>query len=265
MSDETGPLTSSAAFPFQDMVALVTGGSRGIGAATARVLAAQGAAVAVNYHRSGEKAEEVAKAIVNAGGRAIAIPADVTDEQQVQEMVKRVEHELGDIDVLVLNAFGVQSLRIAPVLELTATEISEVVQAQLAAFLHPVYAVAPGMVSRGRGSIVAIGAAASRRPSANFATIGMAKAALDVGIRILAQELGPHGVRVNAVAPGLILTGAGNNNMPEAARAAVAQRAAVRRNGVPEDIAELVAFLASPRSAYVTGTYLMADGGTSML
>jgi 3-oxoacyl-[acyl-carrier protein] reductase len=252
-----------AAHRFDRQVALVTGGSHGIGAATARLLAAGGAAVAVNYHRDATTAEQLVAELIANGGHAIAARADVTDQAQVRATVARVEAELGPIDVLVVNAAGLRRPPLGPVLDTAHADLEHAVRAQLRAFLHPVRAVAPGMVARGRGSIVVVGAAASRRPAPGFGAIAMAKGALDAGVRTLAQELGPHGVRVNAVAPGLILTRAARH-LPEPARAAVARRSAIRRNGLPEDVAEVIGFLASDRASYLTGCYLLADGGTAL-
>lgn len=249
---------------FAGKVALVTGGSHGIGAATARLLAARGAAVAVNYRRSSDAAQDLVRELTAGGARAIAVGADVTDEAKTRRMVNQVEDELGPIDVLILNAAGFSELQIAPTLKLPYDHLEETVLAQMRAFLYPVYAAAPLMAARGGGSIVVVGAVASRRPSPRFMTIAMAKGAVDAGLRTLAAELGPQGIRVNGVAPGLILT-RNSEGMPEEAIAAAAQRAAIRRNGRPEDVAKVIAFLASDQADYLTGAYLLLDGGTAML
>ncbi|WP_131736998.1 SDR family NAD(P)-dependent oxidoreductase [Actinomadura roseirufa] len=251
---------------FHGRVALVTGASSGIGAATAWTLAARGAAIAVNYHRGEAAAKEMVESIKAAGGRALAVQADVTDAEQVRAMVERTRAELGPIDVLVLNATGLyaEDVRFAPFAATPIEVVERTVQRQLHALLAPVDAVLPEMLERGRGSIVAVGAALSRTPAAGFLPLSMAKAGVEAAVKTLAQEVGQHGVRVNGVAPGLILTRVADG-LPEPALRANAQRAAIRRNGVPEDVAEVIAFLAADSSEYMTGAYLMVDGGTALV
>ncbi|MFD5708998.1 SDR family NAD(P)-dependent oxidoreductase [Streptomyces pharetrae] len=250
---------------FGGRVALVTGASRGIGAATARLLAARGARVAVNYHRSADRAQEVVDSIRRRGGHAIPVRADVTDPGQVRDLVAGVTAELGPVDVLVLNAagLGAHEARIAPATELDWADLERVVTQQLKAFFLTARAVLPGMTERGAGSIVAVGAALARRPAPRFLPLAVAKAGVAAAVRTLALEAGPAGVRVNAVEPGLILTELAAH-IPEPQRRAAADRAAVRRNGTPEDVAELIAFAASPRASYLTGGCLLADGGTAL-
>jgi 3-oxoacyl-[acyl-carrier protein] reductase len=252
--------------PFAGKVALVTGASSGIGAATARLLASRGAAVAVNYHRSEERAKELVEEILSAGGRAIAVHADVTDEQQVRALVQETEKRLGPLDVLVLNAAGVGSdeARIAPAVELEWDDIAFVSERQLKAVFHPVKAALPGLTGRGSGAVVMVGAALARRQAPGFLAVALAKAAVEAAVKTLAREVGPQGVRVNGVGPNLILSPIGER-MPEGARRAAAERAALRRNGRPEDVAEVIAFLASDQASYLTGEYMLVDGGTAMI
>ncbi|NUR04720.1 MAG: SDR family oxidoreductase [Streptomyces sp.] len=250
---------------FAGRVALVTGAARGIGAATARILAARGARVAVNYHKSADRAEELVAEIRRCGGEAVAVQGDVTDPDGVSALVAAVRTELGPIDVLVLNAagLGAHEARIAPAADLAWEDLEHVVNQQLKALFLTVHAVLADMTARGGGSVVAVGAALARRPAPRFLPLAVAKAGVEAAVRTLALEAGPHGVRVNAVEPNLIITELARF-IPEEQRRAAAERAALRRNGTPEDIAEIIAFLASERASYLTGSCLVADGGTSL-
>ncbi|MET8681288.1 SDR family oxidoreductase [Streptomyces sp. NPDC004647] len=262
VTDDAGPEPPE----FDGKVALVTGASRGIGAATARLLAARGAQVVVNCRKGAEAAQEVVDSIRRRGGQAVALQGDVTDPEQVSALVAGATAELGPIDVLVLNAagLGAHDFRIAPATELTWDDLELVVTQQLKALFLTTRAVLPDMVARGGGSVVAVGAALARRPSPGFLSLAIAKAGVEAAVRTLAMEVSPHGVRVNAVEPNLILTEL-SQYIPEAQRQAAAERAALRRNGTPEDVAEVIAFAASQRASYVTGGCLVTDGGTTMV
>ncbi len=257
-------MVSAVGSLFSGKVAVVTGASSGIGAATARLLAAHGAAVAINYLSGEERAKAVVAAIEAAQGRAIAVRADVTDPHQVRELVVTTESQLGPVDVLVANAHGVsREPRIAPVVELEWSDVESPVSDQLKAVFHPVKAVLPGMLSRERGSIVVVGASLSRHPVAGFLPIAAAKATVEVVVKTLARELGQHGIRVNGVAPGLILSAIGER-VPADRRISAANRAALRRNGMPADVAQAIVFLAAETAGYLTGSYVVVDGGTNM-
>jgi 3-oxoacyl-[acyl-carrier protein] reductase len=251
--------------PFQGKVVLITGSSDGIGAATARLLSAAGASVVVNYHDDDAKAGALVEALNAAGGQAVAVRADVTEHDQVQALVAETAARLGPVDVMVANASGLygHDVPLQPFLDTSWAHVDRVVRRRLQAFVHPVRAVLPGMLERRRGAIVVVGSSLSKTPAAAMLPISMAQAAVEAGVKSLAREVSPHGVRVNAVAPNFILTAA-TSWAPEALKEQIAERAAVRRNGLPEDVAEAVAFLASDRSSYLTGSYLVVDGGTAM-
>lgn len=251
--------------PFQDQVVLITGASDGIGAATARLLSAGGARVAVNYHHDDARADKLVGSLTADGGEAIAIRADVTDHDQVGSLAAAVTDRLGPIDVLVANSAGLygHDVPLVPFSELTWDHTERIVRRRLQALFHPLKAVLPGMLERQRGSIVVVGSSLSRTPAPGMLPISMAKAGVEAAVKGLARECAPH-VRINGVAPNFILT-ASTRHVPDAFKAMVAERAAVGRNGTPEDVAELIGFLASDRASYLTGSYVIVDGGTAML
>jgi 3-oxoacyl-[acyl-carrier protein] reductase len=244
--------------------ALVTGAARGIGAATACLLARHGAAVAVNFARSQEAAEDVVTAIAAAGGRAVAVQADVRDADQVGRMVSRAEAELGPVDALVLNAAGAVSLPMGPLTGLPFAQLDDYVRAQLAAALVPCQAVVPGMIERGGGSIVAVSSGQSRKPGERLGAISVAKSALDGLARSLAVDLGPHGIRVNVVAPGLTLTEA-SGFLPQEVLDQVRAHTPLRRLAEPDDVAGAVLALLAGHMRHVTGAYVTVNGGMQLV
>jgi 3-oxoacyl-[acyl-carrier protein] reductase len=240
----------------QGNVALVTGASRGIGAAVAKALAAQGAAVAVNYFGSEAAAQVVASEIRAAGGRALAVQADARDRAQVEAMAAAVKAELGPIGILVLNASI--SFPMAGFMEYPWEAFQAKLLGELGAAFHGCRAVAPQMLERKGGSIVAISSGLARHPGWGFCAHSAAKASLEGFVRALAFELGPLGIRVNAVAPGLTLTDA-TAGIPDQHKAAAAAHTPLRRNGQAEDVAEAVVGLL--QTGFVTGATLPVNGG----
>jgi len=244
---------------FKDKRALVTGGSRGIGAATAKRLAAEGAHVAVNYARSGDAAEAVVREIVDAGGRAFAVQAEVADPAQVEAMFRSLDAAFDKrLDILVNNAGAFA------VLPIDKADL-EHFDSQMSVNARGVFAVTRQAVSRlsDGGRIVNIGSCLGERlPFAGGAAYGASKAAVQLLGRGWARDLGSRGITVNTIQPGPIDT---QMNPAEASKNPQAdyqrQLTALGRYGKPEEIAAAVAFLASPEAAYITGATLNVDGG----
>ena len=237
-------------------VALVTGASRGIGAAVATALAAQGAAVAVNYFGSEAAALALVSRIQAAGGKALAVKADARDRAQVEAMAASVKAELGPIGLLVLNASI--GFPMAGILEYPWEGFEAKLLGELGAAFHGCRAVVPQMLERKGGSIVAITSGLARNPGWGFCAHSAAKAGLEGFVRALAFELGPMGIRVNAVAPGLTLTDA-TAHIPDKHKTAAAAQAPLRRNGQAEDVAQAVVGLL--QAGFVTGATLPVNGG----
>jgi 3-oxoacyl-[acyl-carrier protein] reductase len=243
--------------------ALVTGTSRGLGRAIALRLASEGAAIAVNYHHRPTEAENVVALIHQRSGRGLAVQADVGDAAQVRAMAERIARELGPIDILVNNA-GV--LTKGDLADFDYTQMEAMRRTNVDGLVHLTRAVVDGMKLRGFGRIVNLTSVAAHG-TALFGTTFYAatKAAVIALTRRFALELGPHGITVNAVAPGFIPTDmATDGGSPAEAQAtidAMAARAMDRRTGLPEDIANAVAFLVSPQSSFITAQTLTVDGG----
>lgn len=238
-------------------VALVTGASRGIGAAIATALAAQGAAVAVNYFGSEASAQAVVATIRAQGGTALAVQADARDPEQLATMAAAVKAELGPIGILVLNA--AISFPMVGFLDYPFEAFEAKLRGELGAAFHGCRAVVPQMLERQGGAIIAITSGLARNPGQGFCAHSAAKAGLEGFVRALAFELGPLGIRVNAVAPGLTLTDA-TAGLPEARKAGAAAHTPLRRNGRAEDVAEAVVGLL--QAGFVTGATLPVNGGS---
>jgi len=242
----------------ENRIALVTGASRGIGAATARMLAKHGAAVAVNYRNSAAEAEQVVADITRAGGHAMAVQADVCLEGDVERMVKIVGEQLGPVDTLVLNAYiGVPML---PLIQASWEQVEAKVTGELKAAFYAVKALAPEMLERKRGCIIAISSNVAQHPVAYMGAYSVAKSALEALMRALALELGPAGIRVNTVAAGLTMTGDGAQT-PDQVKQMVADMTPLGRYAQPEDIAGAVLMLAQDEAGFATGNVLTVDGG----
>ncbi len=246
----------------KDRVVLITGASRGIGAATAKLLASHGAAVGVNYYGSEAAAHQVVEEITANGGKAIAVKADVRDSQQVEVMVQQVSEAFGSIDTLVVNANA--AFKTAPFVDYHWEDFEAKLLGELKGAFFPCQAVAPSMIEQQRGCIIAVSSGLSRDPGQGFIAHSTAKSGLDAFIKSLALELGPQGIRANVVSPGLTLTDA-TAWLPEEHKSASAQNVPMKRNGLPEDIAGAILLLASEEARFITGAYLPVSGGAQML
>jgi 3-oxoacyl-[acyl-carrier protein] reductase len=236
-------------------VALVTGGSRGIGAAVSRDLAVAGARVAVNYRTGKDAAEAVASEI---GG--VALSADVSDPEQAQALVERIESELGDLDILVNNAGVTRDTLIA---RMSDEDWDVVLDTNLRGAFNTSRAVARKMLRRRSGVIVNLTSVVGLHGNPGQANYAASKAGLIGLTKALARELGSRGVRVNAVAPGYIDTEL-TNVLSEEQRGAILANTPLGRLGQPEDVAGAVRFLCSDEAAFVTGEVLLVDGGLGM-
>jgi len=245
----------------KDKVAIVTGSSRGIGAAIAKALASAGAKVAVNYVASREQGQKTVDEIAAAGGRAILVRANATVREEVVEMVRGVEAELGPVDILVNNASI--EFPVVPFSEYPWHAYEQKVTGEAKASFFTCQAVIPGMIERRGGCIVNVSSTLSRSPGPGFVAHSSAKSGLDSFSKSLALEMGPHGIRVNVVAPGLTLTDA-TRGQPKQFHEAITAHTPLRRLAEPEDVAAAVAFLCSAGARHVTGVYLPVCGGAHM-
>ena len=239
-------------------MALVTGSSRGIGRAVAAELAREGWAVCVNYIQHQQAAEDAVRAIRDAGGRAVAVQADVADGAAVAEMVRRAERELGGHVSLLVNNAGVAGQ--AQFQDITDEMWDRYLAVNLGGARNTIRAVLPRMISEKAGCIVNISSIWGLRGASCEVAYACTKAAIIALTRSLAAELGPSHIRVNCVAPGVIDTDMvqvlGRETLDD-----LAEQTPLGRLGTPEDIAHAVAFLASDRASFITGQVLTADGG----
>jgi 3-oxoacyl-[acyl-carrier protein] reductase len=247
----------------KDKVALVTGSSRGIGAAIVKAFALEGARVAL-HGRDEQALAHVAVGIDPRGDRAMKVRADVTKFVEVEAMRREVEARFGPIDVLVANAGG---NRTAPgaIEDVTEEGWHASLDANLTATFLCIKSVLPGMKGRRSGTIITLSSAAARRPHPGSP---IPYAAAKAGIQILTQDVaaqaGPYNIRVNCIAPETILTERNRQRIPEAQQAAMVEQHPVRRLGTPEDVARAAVFLATDASSWITGLVLDVSGGAVM-
>ncbi len=237
---------------------LVTGGSRGIGAQTARAFATQGARVCV-VARDRSALDTVVAGITSAGGVAIAASADVTDAAALVRVREQVEAELGAVDVL--GAFAGGQGAPVPTVELTEERWREVLDSELTSTFLTIRTFLPSMLERGAGSILTMSSSAGRQPSQANLAYGVAKAGVGMLTRALATEIGPYGVRINAIAPSSIRTEKVAARMPPAVQEQVAAMHPLHRLGTTDDVAQVALFLASDAAGWLTGLTIDVAGG----
>ena len=237
---------------------LITGASRGIGAATARLFAREGWAVGVNYCSSRSAAEELVSEIRASGGTAAALPGDVSDAVQARQLVEEAERILGPLDVLVCNA-GV-ALPQQLLTDTTDEQWKRVMGVDLDGVFYTIRAAVPGMVRRQKGSIVTVSSMWGVTGGSCEVAYSAAKAGVIGLTRALAKELGPSHIRVNCVAPGVIDTEM-NGALDEQAMEWLEEETPLGRIGRGEDVARSILFLAGEEASFITGQVLQTNGG----
>lgn len=241
-------------------VALVTGGSRGIGRAVAMELARAGAAVAVNYAGNVRAAEEVKGTILAEGGKAMVVQADVADGEAVASMIKAVTDMYGKIDILVNNA-GIT--RDALLMRMKESDWDAVLNTNLKSVYHTTKAVIKGMMKQRSGRIINMASVVGLTGNISQANYAAAKAGIAGFSKSMAKELASRGITVNMVAPGFIATDM-TDVLPDKVKEEMLRAVPLARPGKPEDVAKAVLFLASDEASYITGQTLNVDGGMVM-
>ncbi len=245
----------------KDKVALVTGGARDVGREIVLALAAEGAAVAVIYRHSAHEAEATVAEVQAAGGTACAFAADVADDAQVRAMVDAVVRDLGRVDILVNNAGVAVRQRFQ---DTTPEDWRHQIGVGLYGPIHTCHAVVPHMMKQGGGRIVSLAGDSSRVGEAGLALAAAARAGAIALMKSLAKEFGRFGITANALALGLIETAHSDPTWMAENRDRITKMYPLRRIGRPDDVAPMVAFLASDAAGWITGQVLSINGGFSM-
>ena len=242
-----------------DKVIVITGGSRGIGAATAIAAAGQGAKVLVNFNSDEKSAGSVVGKITESGGSAISFKADVSNMTLVQEMVNSALEKWGKIDVLVNNA---AIWKQAAIDNMSDMDVETTMTVNFNGTLNCIRAIVPTMKKRKGGSIINISSTAAQRGEAFHSHYAASKGAVTALTKSLASELGPDGIRVNAVCPGWTYTDMTTESFKDGSDKIISETIPLRRIGTPEDCASAILFLASDDSSYITGISLNVNGGS---
>jgi 3-oxoacyl-[acyl-carrier protein] reductase len=248
----------------QDRVALVTGSSRGIGAAIATLFANEGARVVV-HGRDTDAVETVRSQIEATGARVMSVIADLTRYDEIEGMRDRIEEVHGPVDILVANAGGSPS-RPGAIEEISEEAWRASVDANLTATFLTIKCFLTGMKERGRGNVITMSSAAARRPNPGSPiAYAAAKAGIELLTKDVAAQAGPHGVRANCIAPETIMTETNQQQIPEQVQETLRGTHPIRRLGTPEDVAQTALFLASDNSAWISGIVVDVAGGSVLL
>jgi NAD(P)-dependent dehydrogenase (short-subunit alcohol dehydrogenase family) len=245
---------------FHDQTVLVTGAGKGLGRGIALGFARAGAAVALHYRSSRAETQAVTDEIQAMGSRAQVFPADLAREAEVDALFAQVDEAFGGLDVLINNA---GEYPVNPLLEMPAAEWEQVIASNLSSVFLATRAAARGMIARGQGgAIINIASIEAQFPAFGHIHYNAAKAGVVMATRSAAYELGQHGIRVNAISPGLIWKEGIEHSWPEGVARWHAS-APLGRLGLPEDVAQACLFLASPAASWISGANLVVDGGVS--
>lgn len=266
MSSPSKRVAPTPTFPdLAGKVALVTGGSRGIGAATCRALGANGVLVGVSGLDEDDDIARVAAEVRALGGEAVELMGDVTDPKFIRVMRERLEETLGPADIIIPFAGGVRSIR--PLHEIAETEWHAVVDSNLTATYLTLKEFLPGMIEREAGAVVTMGSNVARQLDGlmNSAAYVSAKAGVVMMSRLIARELAPHGIRVNCVCPATTHSERVDGILTEEQIKMVADLAPLKRMGWPEDTAFATLYLCSDAASFITGATLDVSGGRTMM
>lgn len=244
----------------ENKVALVTGGSRGIGRAIAVSLASNGAMVVVNYCGSKDKADEVVKEITDNGGSAVAYRADIADANAVKSMFDYIMNEFKSLDILINNA-GITRDNL--ILKMTEEEFDQVINTNLRGVFFCLKQASRIMLKQKRGTILNLSSVSGIHGNPGQVNYSAAKAGVVGMTKTLAKELGSRGITVNAIAPGYIKTDM-TDVLKDELKDKIAEAVPLKRLGNPEDIAEMATFLVSPKASYITGQIIEIDGGLGL-